>query len=88
MKAKTRCILVGCALAALPVVAGPNWTGKVSTDWWTVGNWVGWPDDQTPESVPSAMAEASFDDWAIALHPNRTADLGGQIGRASCRERV
>ena len=78
MKAKTRCILVGCALAALPVVAGPNWTGKVSTDWWTVGNWVGWPNDQTPESVPSAMAEASFDDWAIAPHPNRTADLGGQ----------
>ena len=78
MKAKTRCILVGCALAALPVVAGPNWTGKVSTDWWTVGNWTGWPNDQTPESVPSAMAEASFDDWAIAPHPNRTADLGGQ----------
>ena len=78
MKAKTRCIWVGCALAALPVVAGPNWTGKVSTDWWTVGNWVGWPNDQTPESVPSAMAEASFDDWAINTHPNRTADLGGQ----------
>lgn len=78
MKAKTRCILVGCALAALPVVAGPNWTGEVSTDWWTVGNWTSWPDGQTPESVPSAMAEASFDDWAIAPHPNRTADLGGQ----------
>ena len=78
MKAKTRCILVGCALAALPVVAGPNWTGAVSTNWWDVGNWVGWPNDQTPESVPSAMAEASFADWAIAPHPNRTADLGGQ----------
>ena len=78
MNAKAHGILVGCALAALPVVAGPNWTGKVSTDWWTVGNWTGWPNDQTPESVPSAMAEASFDDWAIAPHPNRTADLGGQ----------
>ena len=78
MKAKARGMWVGCALAALPVVAGPNWTGKVSTDWWTVGNWVGWPDNQTPESVPSAMAEASFDDWAIGTHPNRTADLGGQ----------
>ena len=78
MNAKAHGIWVGCALAALPVVAGPNWTGKVSTDWWTVGNWVGWPDDQTPESVPSAMAEASFDDWAIAPHPNRIADLGGQ----------
>ena len=78
MKAKTRCIWVGCALAALPVVAGPNWTGAVSTNWWDVGNWVGWPDGQTPESVPSAMGEASFDDWAINTHPNRTADLGGQ----------
>ena len=78
MKAKTRCILVGCALAALPVVAGPNWTGAVSTNWWTVGNWINWPDGQTPESVPSEMAEASFDDWAIGTHPNRTADLGGQ----------
>ena len=78
MKAKTRCIWVGCALAALPVVAGPNWTGAVSTDWWTVGNWTGWPDDRTPESVPSAMGEASFDDWAINTHPNRTADLGGR----------
>ena len=78
MNAKARGMWVGCALAALPVVAGPNWTGKVSTDWWTVGNWVGWPNDQTPESVPSAMAEASFDDWAIGTHPNRTADLGGQ----------
>ena len=78
MKAKTRCIWVGCALAALPVVAGPNWTGEVSTDWWDVRNWTGWPDGQTPESVPSAMGEASFDDWAINTHPNRTADLGGQ----------
>ena len=78
MKAKTRCIWVGCALAALPVVAGPNWTGAVSTNWWDVGNWVGWPDDQTPESVTNEMGEASFDDWAIAPHPNRTADLGGQ----------
>ena len=78
MNAKARGMWVECALAALPVVAGPNWTGKVSTDWWTVGNWVGWPNDQTPESVPSAMAEASFDDWAIGTNPNRTADLGGQ----------
>ena len=78
MKAKTRCIWVGCALAALPVVAGPNWTGEVSTDWWDVRNWTGGPDGQTPESVPSAMGEASFDDWAINTHPNRTADLGGQ----------
>ena len=78
MNAKAHGILVGCALAALPVVAGPNWTGAVSTNWWDVGNWTGWPDDQTPESVPSAMAEASFDDWAIGTHPNRTADLGGQ----------
>lgn len=78
MKAMARGIWVGCALAALPVVAGPNWTGKVSTDWWTVGNWTSWPDGQTPESVPSAMGEASFDDWAIGTHPNRTADLGGQ----------
>lgn len=78
MKAKTRCILVGCALAALPVVAGPNWTGKVSTDWWTVGNWTSWPDGQTPERVPSAMGEVSFEDGAIKPNPNRTADLGGQ----------
>ena len=78
MNAKAHGILVGCALAALPVVAGPNWTGKVSTDWWTVGNWTGWPNDQTPESVTNEMGEASFDDWAIAPHPNRTADLGGQ----------
>ena len=78
MKAKACGIWVGCALAALPVVAGPNWTGAVSTDWWTVGNWTGWPKGQTPESVPSEMGEASFDDWAINTHPNRTADLGGQ----------
>ena len=78
MKAKACGIWVGCALAALPVVAGPNWTGEVSTDWWDVRNWTGWPDGQTPESVTNEMGEASFDDWAIAPHPNRTADLGGQ----------
>ena len=78
MNAKAHGILVGCALAALPVVAGPNWTGEVSTDWWTVGNWINWPDGQTPESVTNEMGEASFDDWAINTHPNRTADLGGQ----------
>ena len=78
MNAKAHGILVGCALAALPVVAGPNWTGAVSTNWWTVGNWINWPDGQTPERVPSEMGDASFDDWAIGTHPNRTADLGGQ----------
>ena len=78
MKAKTRCIWVGCALAALPVVAGPNWTGEVSTNWWTVGNWINWPDGQTPERVPSAMGEVSFEDGAIKPNPNRTADLGGK----------
>ena len=78
MKAKTRCILVGCALAALPVVAGPNWTGEVSTDWWDVRNWTRWPDNQTPESVPSAMGEVSFEDGTMDTHPNWTADLGGK----------
>ena len=78
MNAKAHGILVGCALAALPVVAGPNWTGEVSTDWWTVGNWINWPDGQTPERVPSAMGEVSFEDGAIKPNPNRTADLGGK----------
>lgn len=78
MKTKSCIVSLACALVAASAVAGPNWTGKVSADWWTVENWTSWPGGITPESVPSAMPEASFDDWAIGSHPNRTADLGGQ----------
>lgn len=78
MKTKSCIVSLACALVAASAVAGPNWTGKVSADWWTVENWTSWPGGITPESVPSAMGEASFDDWAIGSHPNRTADLDGQ----------
>lgn len=77
MNTKSCIISFACALTVVSAFSGPNWTGEVSTDWWTVGNWTSWPDEK-PESVPSAMPEASFDDWAMAGHSNRTADLGGQ----------